>query len=391
MALEPQIITNLRAIIKPVYVNEYTRIAANLQYQRFTKILPSTTLKQTFVNLLENAVISDYGQDGGAVRFEDQVIGEQSYVNHVFKTGWKSSEFKFKDLDNSGIMGGEGIQLLTQWTKNTSARAAYQPQYLAIEALKNGISSYMTIDGKRHDLVCYDSKTLFAGDHPYNFKRTGLGTFCNQFVGVAGSGAGGATNVGFRPLAGPFKKHTTGEWIYDAGSNVSVEDAFNNLWEVITAISQVKMADGLTPRYLRPTSIIAGTKLQKNLLTLLNAQFIAAQSGSTGGGAMEIKGIITKLGMSEPVILPELSGQSALKDWDWYIECEENVQAADIGSINIGVNEPFSVKFFAASSGNTGINLELAISNEVAAVGQMRMFVGVGQPQFIYKSQAPAS
>lgn len=391
MALEPQIITNLRAIIKPVYVNEYTRIASNLQYQRFTKVLPSTTLRSTYVNLLENAVIKDYGEDGGKVHFEDQVIGQQTYINHAFKTGWECSEFKFTDLDNSGIMGGEGIQLLTQWTKNTSARAAYQPQFLAIEALKNGTSTYMTLDGQRHNLVCYDGKTLFAADHPYNFKRTGLGTFCNRFIGNAGSGAGGATNVGFKPLAGPFKKHTTGEWIYDAGSNVSVEDAFNNLWEVITAIAQVKMADGITPRYLAPTSIIAGSKMRKNITTLLNAQFIAAQSGSTGGGAQEIKGVITQLGLSAPVILPELAGQSALKDWDWYLECEENVAAADIGSINIGVREPFSVKFFAAASGSAGVNLELAISNKVAAVGQMRMFVGVGQPQFVYKVEAPAS
>lgn len=211
---------NLRTLVKMATVSEYTTIAQNLQYQRFTKVLPSTTLTQKYLNLLEGAVIRDYGQDGGAVRFEDQAFGEQSYTNHVFKSGWKESEFKFKDLDSAGNVGGEGIQLLTQWTRQVTARAAYQPQHLVITALRAGTGLVMNTDnGNQIKLVCFDGKPLFAPDHPYNFKRTSLGFFCNLFTGAPGSGTGGAKNIGFRPIAGPFKKNaTTGEWEYDAGS-----------------------------------------------------------------------------------------------------------------------------------------------------------------------------
>jgi phage major head subunit gpT-like protein len=391
--LDLELVTNLRTTVRFTEVNEYVRIAQNLQYQKFTKVLPSTTLTQKYLQMLEGAVIRDYGQDGGSVRFEDQAFGEQSFTNHVFKSGWRESEFKFKDLDANGNVGGEGIQLLTQWTKQVTARAAYQPQHLVITALRAGTGTTMTTDnGNSFALKCFDGKALFAADHPYNFRRTSLGTYCNLFLGAPGSGAGGANNIGFKPIAGPFKKNsTTGEWEYDAGSSVSIEDGYNNLWDTIVALSAIKMADGKTPRYLKPSGIIAGPKLRKALVTILNAQFISAQSSGTGGGAQEIKGVITKLGLSEPIILDEFAGIGTNEEYDWYLVCEENLASSELGCLNIGIYEPWQTKFYAATAGEGGVNFELAISNEVAAVGQMRMFVGVSQPQFMYKQQAPRS
>ena len=383
--LDLEFTTNLRNTVSVQNVNEYVRVAKDLKYQRFTKVLPSTTLKQTFVNLLEGAVIRDYGQDGGGVRFEDQAIGSQSYINHVFKSGWKESEYRFKDLDASGIIGGEGIQLLSEWMRFVSARAAYQPQHLSVLALRNGTSTSMTVDGQVHELVCYDGLPLFSQVHPYNFKRTSLGTFCNYFKGAPASTV--ANNIGFLPLAGPFKKNaSTGEWEYDADSSVSIEDAWENLWTMIVAIRAMKMADGLTPRHLKASGIVAGPRLLKALTTLLNAQFIA----TAPGGSTDIKATITALGLSEPIILDELIGLStAREEWDWYIVCEEAVNAATIGCINVGFNEPWTTKIFTSGSGAEGVNLELAIEDAVVAIGKMRMFVGVGQPQFIFKTEAP--
>jgi hypothetical protein len=380
--LDPVFDTNLRTVITPVYVNEYARIAQNLQYQRFTRMLPDSTLKPRFVNLLESAVIKDYGQDGGAVASEEQVIGEQSYVNHVYKSGWEESEFRFHDLDQSGVMGGEGIQLLSQWTRQVSARAAYQPQHLAVLALRNGTATSMATDnGNTIELKTYDGLSLFSKTHPYNFKRvTALGTFSNLL-----SGAPTTSVPGFLPLSGPFKKNSsTGEWEYSASDEVSAEDAYNNLWEFITYIKTIKMADGITPRYLNPSTIIAGPRLQKMITTITSAQFISASSKGGGGGALDIKGSITSLGLAEPVILNELGGLGTREEYDWYVICEENVQASDLGPINIGVIEPWKVQLFTSAT-----ILSLAISNKVQAVGEMRMFVGVGQPQFIFKTQAP--
>ena len=387
--LDSTFVANLRQAVHIHEMNEYLQIARNLKYSIFTKHLPSTTLKERYVTLLENAVIRDYGVNGGSVRFEEQVTGEQSFVNHVYKSGWAESEYKFKDLAN-GTIGGEGINLLSQWTKQVTARAAYQPQYLAISALRAGTATSLTLDGQVHDIVCYDSQPLFSQTHPYNFKRTSLGYFCNYFKGAPASAV--ANNIGFKPLAGPFAKNAgTGEWEYDASAKVSVEDAWNNLWDTITAIAGVKMADGLTPRYLKPTRIVAGTKLRKAITTLLSAQFIAAQASSGTGGATDIKGTITALGLAEPAFLDELVGLGTNEEWDWYLICEENAAASELGVINVGINEPWKVVLYAAESGSAGVNLELAIADEVRAVGKMRAFVGVGLPQFAFKQEAPRS
>lgn len=387
MALDLAFQADLRQTIKRVRMNEYMRVAQNLQYQRFTKMLPSTTLRQRFITLLESAVIQDYGQDGGGVRFEDQVQAQVVFTNHVFKGGWKESEYRFKDFDHGGVAGGEGVQLLSEWTRNITSRAAYQPQLLAVAALRNGEATSMVIDGHRHKLVCFDLLPLFSKAHPYNYKRLALGTFSNLF-----SGAPSVSELGFRPLGGPFAKNAgTGEWEYSAGANVSAEDAFDNLWEVVTYIAGIKQADGITPRYLEPTTIVCGKRLAKMLSIILESKFISMHSGSgsAGGGSVDIEGSIKKLGFKDPVILAELTGLGTREEWDWYLECEENSAASEIGVINVGINEPWRQQIYTASSGSDGVNYELAVEDAVVSIGKMRAFVGVGVPQHIFKSKAP--
>jgi hypothetical protein len=55
------------------------------------------------------------------------------------------------------------------------------------------------------------------------------------------------------------------------------------------------------------------------------------------------------------------------------------------------MREPWRINLYAAMSGSGTPQLELAIANKLKAIGQMRMFRGVGMPQFMFKSEAPRS
>ena len=388
-------IKHIRTGVQRKRINEYARIAKNLVYQRFVKVLPSDTLENHFVSLLESQVIQDFGQDGGGVNFSDQVMCDSIFINHVHKWGGKWSEFKFKDTDKSGVVGGEGFNLISEATVQSTQKAAYYPQKYAVMVLRNGTSTSMNTDnGNSVKLVCYDSKALFAHDHPYNFQKTSLGTFDNYLLGAPNTTTG---YPGFLPLGGPFAKNSgTGTWEYNATADVSLEDAWTNLWKMIEWIATLKMPDGVTPRYLSPSNIVCSKRLQKQVTTLLSAKFIAmkAGSGSTGGGSTDIEGVIRALGFSPPTILQELSAApdlAAHEEYDWYMQCEEDQNASEIGAINIGMNMPWNIKVFSDGSGAGAASLELAIDDSVVAIGKMRFFIGVGQPQFIFKSEAPRS
>jgi hypothetical protein len=160
---------------------------------------------------------------------------------------------------------------------------------------------------------------------------------------------------------------------------------------VIAYIRSIKMPDGITPRFLEPTTIGCGPKLAEMVQLITNAQFIAMNASVYGGGSTEIKGTMLKLGLNEPVLLPELGGNTDLdadEDWDWYLSCEEQAAQSRYGGIIIAPREPFDIKMLAATSGSQGINLQLAEQNIVKWITQGRSAAAPGLPQFIFKSQA---
>jgi hypothetical protein len=379
--LDPTLVHHLRTTINYVVEDEFFAAAANLKYQRFTKILPTDTLVEIKAHRIAGAVYEDFGETGGGVRYEDTVIGSQEFRNHYAKSGYKIPEGEFNDFN------GKGIPLAADWAKDVGYAGGYWPQRRAIQVLRNGTSTSMiTENGNVVKLVCYDGKALFATDHPYNFKRTGLGTFSNLLTNETPMSS---TYPGFLPLGGPYKYNAvSGAWEYSASDSVSKEDALANLFKVIAHVKSIKMPDGITPRYLEPTCIIFGPKLQENVLTITTAQFIAASS-TGGGGSQEIKGVVVKLGLSEPVMLEELAGLGTVEEYDWYLTCEPQIARSQFGLICYGNLEPFNVHLYAATSGSEGINLQLAESNMVHLISQGRNFVGPGLPQYGFKIQAP--
>lgn len=381
--LDPVIEHHLRTTVEYVTEDEFWAAAANLHYQRFTKILPTDTLVEIKTHRIAGAGYEDFGESGGGIRYEDTVLASQEFRNHYAKAGYKIAEGEFNDFN------GKGIALASDWSRDVGYAGAYWPQRKAIAVLRNGTSlSMVTDNGNVVKLVCYDGKALFANDHPYNYKRPSLGSFCNLAINTNTD----AAHPKFLPLGGPFKQNaTTGVWEYDStaggADSVSNEDALKNLFLMISHVRSLKMPDGITPRYLDPTCIIHGPKLAQKVLTITNAQFIAASSGGTD----EIKGIVTKLGLSEPVKLDELIGTGTTEDWDWYLTCEPQIARSKFGLICYGNLEAFNVHVYAATAGSQGVNLQLAESNFVHLISQGRNFVGPGLPQYGFKSQGPRS
>jgi len=383
MALDPTLTHNLRTTIEHVVENEFWSIAANLKYQRFTKRMATDTLSQIFTHRVAGAILEDYGETGGGIRYEDAVIASQEFRNHYVKSGFRLPEGEFKDFAR------KGIQLASEWGQDVGYAGAYWPQKRGIQVLRNGTSTYMiTENGNLIKLLCYDGLSLFNNAHPYNFKRPSLGVFTN----IASNANTVATQPKFLPLGGPFVKNSgTGVWEYNSALGnvdaVSNDDALNNLFLMIAHVQSIRMPDGITPRNLEPTLITHGPKLLNKVLTLTSAEFINSSVGSR-----EIKATITKLGLSDPCNLLELQNTGTVnEDWDWYAFCEPQIARSRFGAICYGELEPFQLYMFAATSGSEGVNLKLAEDNEVRWITQGRNLVGPGMPHLVFKSQAPRS
>jgi len=381
--LDPQLLlyAGLRTLVQPTYLNEYVRAAQNLKYQRFAKVMPATALEMHFPTLIEDAKIEDVGENGGEVQGREQAIGDFIFRQHVYKSLGRWNEFQFKDLSRSGNVGGEGIDLMQQHIKNHSAAAAYLPQKLLINTLRNGTASSMTTEnGNTINLLQanWDNLPLFSASHLVHPKKSAIGTFSNYWSYTSGGT--------WYPLGGPFGG-TDGA--YSAGNYITPIQALQNLYYIIAQIMGIKMSDGVTPRYLRPTTLICGPSLMENVTLITGAKFLAGAASSSIGGTTDVTAAITRLGQKEPVILEELAYSSQLtanENWDWYLLCEEDNKQSEIGCLNIGVSEPWNMKLFTPD-----MMLELAKSNRLEMIGQSRMFVGVGAPHYIFKNEAPRS
>jgi hypothetical protein len=382
----PATAKSVRTSVEYRGLREYARVTANLVYQRFTNVIPIDSGEKKLLARLETAIIKDYGEFGGGIDYEKPQFFEVPVSASYQKGGLEMNEAQFSD---NGIYGKVGVEGASDWAFSVMAEAARWPQAQSIALLRSGTSSTFLTGPAYGKTIgnCYDGAPLFSFAHPYNWQMPSVGYFCNLFTGGSlVDGRGIDVNhtytvcPGFCPLAGPFGT---------ASAEISLAAAFDNLWKTIAYIRTIKMPNGITPRYLEPTGIICGPKLAKNVELLTNAQFINMQSGSSGG-ATDIKGTITRMGLEPQIVLPELGGNTDIdadEDYDWYLICEAQARESRYGAVIFAPREPFNLRMYAAVSGSEGINLALAEANLVKWITQGRSGVTVGLPQFIFKNQ----
>ena len=387
--LEPSVAVDVRTTTEYRGLREFAEITAHLEYDRLCQVIPVTSGHHVLYHRLNGAILKDYGEFGGSINYEQPIIVEQDLRPTYQKAGLELPEAQFTD---EGLMGKIGYKAAGDWAVVVASAAAYWPQRALVSLLRSAYTTTFQTGPliSRTFGNCYDGLPLFSVGHPYNLKQTSLGYFSNFFSGgtlndgraASMTRTGYGTCPGFAPLAGPFGT---------ASAEISLTAAWDNLWSVISYIHTIKQPDGVTPRFLRPTTIVGGPKLLKNITTLTHASFVSMNASSSAGGSTEIAGTILQLGLNKPVILDELGGNTDLdadEDYDWYLVCEEQAKKAAYGGLIYAPREPFDLKMYAAISGQTGINLELAEKNVVKWISQGRSGVTVGLPQFIFKVQA---
>jgi phage major head subunit gpT-like protein len=343
-ALTPKILVGLEDRMSVIVEREYARMTQNLWWQDVAKVKQSTGRKEIMTWLLSTAMIRDLGRSGGNLSFDDLVSTYTEIENKFAGAGLKLAKAQLEDTD------GGGIDLAAQWASDVGAYMAYWPQKQVSHCLKNGHTASL--------YTGYDTKALFATDHPYNPLNTSAGTFQNIFTGAA-SGA--------YPGACP---------IHDG---VTVDVALQNLAKIIAYIATVKMPNGEDPRFLRVKRIVCGPRMFPRVVQLTSAKTIA-QAASSGGGGADVEALIKSLGFATPTQADELAGFES--DTTFFVVCEQ-AASSQLGAVVYQEREAFHLDSYGPMS-----SAEMSRRQEFEWHVHGRNAVAAGHPFLIFKCQA---
>ena len=337
-ALTPQFLFDFESNMRIITENEYARLASNLWYSDCTKKITTASKREMVTWLLSTATIRDQGQ-GGNISFEDLVAKYTDYTVSFAGTGLRLNRSQFEDLD------GNGIQLATEWSSQVGAQAAYWPQKLIANLLKNGHSAGQ---------LAYDGQIFFSTSHPVNPFQSGAGTFSNLLSSVP------------------------------VDTSVTVDVALTNLSSIYSSICSIKMPNGVDPRMLRPKKILCSPKLFPRMVQLTNAKTIA-QAAASGGGGADVEALIKSLGFAQPVQCDELAGFES--DTTFFVVADQ-VSSSQLGALVYVDREPFKVNYYTGQGGGTGVDAILDRANELEWHTSGRNTAGYGHPFLIFKCKA---
>lgn len=339
-AITPSFLFDLESNMRNISENEYARLASNMYWQRFCKVLPSQTRKQLVNWIITTAKIEDLGKSGGKTVFEDMLSTYTTFESRNAGAALTLKRQQLMDLD------GNGVDLAAKWAADIGAYMAYWPQKQFVSALKAG-----HIAGNSS----YDGVPFFSSAHPLSGVSGDVNTFSNLFT--AGSGAGAC------PIDG----------------SVSVDVALQNLGKAIAYVKSIKMPNAEDPRYLSPTAIIVPPALQQRVVQLTNAKFLSGGSG----GSNDVDAVVSSYGFTLPVISSELAGFES--DTTYFIACEELSAASQLGAMVYVDREPFSITYYSGRDGGTGMDASLDRADNLEWHCKGRNVMGYGHPYLMFK------
>lgn len=340
-ALTPKFMFDLESNMKKITEDEYTRLASNLWWPKVAKVRPSGSRREIVHWLLSTAQIEDQGK-GGNMSFEDMVALYTEFENSDSGNGLKLRRQQFEDLD------GNGVDLASQWSRDTGAYMAYWPQKQVVKAMKNGhLSSSKS----------YDGVPFFSASHPNNPKDASAGDYSNLITGVR------------------------------IDSGVSADTALANLQTVFAKIAEIKMPNGEDPRFLKPAGIIAGPKLFPRAVQLTNAKFIAqvAGAGAAQGGSGDVEALIAALGYGQPIKADEFAGFES--DTTYFVVAEQ-ISTSQLGGLVYVEREPYRITYYTGQGGGTGADAVLDRAQELEWHNHGRNVTGYGHPYLLFKCTA---
>jgi phage major head subunit gpT-like protein len=348
--LTPDFLFSLEDGMRVITENEYARmmLSENLWYKSVTKERPSSSRKELLFWLLSTAQITDEG-GGGNMRFEDLVTIKTEYENKDSGAGFEVPVNEFGDLD------GNGINLAQKWSGDIGAYMAYWPQQQIASLIAAGETN-----------LAYDAQAFFSKAHPLNPFRTSVGTYGNLFS----SSYNGSSNPTY--YAAPID------------SSVAVDVAVNNLARVYATIRAIKMPNGVTPRFLKPSKILVPSELVARAQEITKAKYIAQAAGTYGGGSADIESIISKWGFEEPAEIQEFAGVDATS---YYIVARE-AGTSELGAMVYQNREPFRITYYTGQGGGTGVDAILDRAKKLEWHCWGRNVAGYGHPFMLFKVKA---
>jgi phage major head subunit gpT-like protein len=324
---------------------EYERLRSNLWWNRITKTRPTTGLKDVITWLLSTAQIRDQ-QSGGNIRFDDLVAQYTTIENKFSGAGLKLSRAQLEDTD------GGGMELSAQWSADIGAYMSYWPQEQVSHLLLNAHTPGM--------YMAYDGKPFFAADHPYNPFKESAGVFGNILTGAAVPATG-------YPGACPID------------DSINIEEALKNLGKIVAYIATLKMPNGRTPRFLRPSTLLVPPRMFPRAVQLTSAKFLA-QAATSGGGSADVEGLIKALGFAMPMQADELAGFE--NDTTFFIGCEQ-MSTSQLGGVLYTEREAFRINYYG-----TVDDAVLGRAQELEWQCHGRNVVSAGHPYLLIKCKA---
>lgn len=341
-ALTPSFVFDFESNMRALTENEYSRMAANLWWNKITKVLPSSSKRERLAWLLSTAKIESNGL-GGNIPFEDIVSQTTEYVMQNAAAGLRLQRNQLEDLD------GNGLDVAAKWSQDIGSYMAYWPQKQLVKAILNGGTG-----------TAYDGKAFFATDHP-----------CNPFS----SRATPATYSNLLAYA-----------TYKIDDTVTTDVALANLGKLFAAIRSVKMPNEEDPRFLVPTALVVPPRMVPRAQQLTNAKFIA-QAAATGGGGADVAAVIANWGFAPPIEAVELSNaMTGVSDGDttYYVAVQE-MSATQLGAFAYYDREPFKITYYTGQGGGTGVDAVLDRARELEWHCQGRNVLGYGHPFLFFK------
>jgi hypothetical protein len=407
--LLPSFVHSYEKSMVAIREEEYARaLMADAQWAaKVMKTRPIESATERLTWFLQTASIQPVGK-GGNMPFVPLVTQTTELVPQRYASSISVKRDQLLDLRN-GMYGGEGLDILAEWSRQVGAAAAYDPQFRLAEFLMNGANT-------DHSADAYDGYPFFSDSsapHPVNPYNTTVGApsltnwqanpgafYANWLHGSAQS------SVGY-PGACPID------------TSVTIDVAFANLSKVIAYARGLKMPDGQKPRFLTPAAIICAPANTTRVSALTGAYSVSGNyllpQGATGGaGAATVDGQIRRWGLADPIEASELASTTKYttqiqlqstngsgitntfqetiqgNDTTWYLVMKEN-QTSQLGGMIYTLREPFRFNLYSgdgASGPAIGMDAILNRALEVEYHAQGRYSVQPGHPYAVIRVDA---
>ena len=349
MPIIPTYLMSLEQRMQLIQEQEYAYMTSELWAPAVYRARPSQSRVELIQWFLSTATMTDE-DEGGNVAFDDMAAINTSITN---RTAGRGLELKLEQLED---IDGGGAQMAAQWVREESQLAAYWPQLKTADLMNTGASLSTAT-------ATYDGLALFHTAHYVNPVEKGS-------LSVP---SGYATT--YRNL------HTSANAL-PIDDSVSLEVALQNLGKFRSYVSTIPTSNGLYPRHLAPVAWFVPPALGPRVKVLTGADFIAAAAGSSGtsGGTLDIKGLLSWLGMGMPYVCPELSAAFGGSDTSYYVLCAPRGARSVLGPIVYIPREPFGIIYHGPMT-----SAQLAVKRKFQWIQTGRYGIGPGHPFELHK------